>query len=51
MTDNLKFKIRDLNKSFGTHHVLKGVDLNVKKDSSLVIVGGSGSGKSVLLSQ
>ncbi len=49
MADNLKFKIRDLNKSFGTHHVLQGVDLDVKKDSSLVILGGSGSGKSVLI--
>ncbi len=49
MEDKLKFKIRDLNKSFGTHHVLKGIDLDVKKDSSLVILGGSGSGKSVLI--
>ena len=49
MTDILKFQIKSLHKSFGTHQVLKGVDLGVKKDSSLVILGGSGSGKSVLI--
>jgi phospholipid/cholesterol/gamma-HCH transport system ATP-binding protein len=49
MTENLKFKIRDLNKSFGSHHVLQGINLDVVKDSSLVILGGSGSGKSVLI--
>lgn len=47
--DNLKFKIRSLHKSFGKHHVLKGVDLDVITDNSLVILGGSGSGKSVLI--
>lgn len=49
MSENLKFKIRGLNKSFGSHHVLQGVDLDIKKDSSIVILGGSGSGKSVLI--
>lgn len=49
MKENLKFKIRELNKSFGSHHVLQGINLDVKKDSSLVILGGSGSGKSVLI--
>ncbi|MDP5109928.1 MAG: ATP-binding cassette domain-containing protein [Rickettsiaceae bacterium] len=49
MSENLKFKIRGLNKSFGSHHVLQGVDLDIKRDSSLVILGGSGSGKSVLI--
>ena len=49
MSENLKFKIRGLNKSFGSHHVLQGVDLDITKDSSLVILGGSGSGKSVLI--
>lgn len=49
MSENLKFKIRGLNKSFGSHNVLQGVDLDIKKDSSLVILGGSGSGKSVLI--
>ena len=39
----------DLHKSFGTNHVLRGVNLQVKKGESLVILGGSGGGKSVLL--
>ena len=49
MEDNLKFKISSLHKSFGTHKVLQGIDLDIKKDSSLVILGGSGTGKSVLI--
>jgi phospholipid/cholesterol/gamma-HCH transport system ATP-binding protein len=49
MTKNLKFKVRALHKSFGNHHVLNGIDLDVRKDKSLVILGGSGSGKSVLI--
>lgn len=49
MTKNLKFKVRDLHKSFGDHHVLRGVNLDVRKDKSIVILGGSGSGKSVLI--
>ncbi len=49
MTDNIKIKIRNLRKSFGNHKVLDGIDLDVKKDSSLVILGGSGTGKSVLI--
>jgi phospholipid/cholesterol/gamma-HCH transport system ATP-binding protein len=49
MTKKLKFEIKSLHKSFGNHHVLKGIDLEVRKDSSLVILGGSGTGKSVLI--
>lgn len=49
MAKNLKFQVKSLHKSFGGHHVLKGIDLNVQKDKSLVILGGSGSGKSVLI--
>lgn len=36
-------------KSFGQNHVLAGIDLTVERASSLVIIGGSGTGKSVLL--
>jgi phospholipid/cholesterol/gamma-HCH transport system ATP-binding protein len=36
-------------KSFGTNHVLQGVDLTIPKATSMVIIGGSGTGKSVLL--
>jgi len=49
MSQEFKFQLKSVNKSFGSHHVLKGIDLEIKKDSSLVILGGSGSGKSVLI--
>lgn len=42
-------KIRGLHKSFGNQPVLKGVDLEIGKGQSLVLIGASGSGKSVLL--
>ncbi|WP_103333057.1 ABC transporter ATP-binding protein [Pseudotabrizicola formosa] len=36
-------------KSFGNNHVLRGVDLTIASGKSMVIIGGSGTGKSVLL--
>jgi phospholipid/cholesterol/gamma-HCH transport system ATP-binding protein len=36
-------------KSFGGNHVLRGVTLTVERGESMVIIGGSGSGKSVLI--
>ncbi len=42
-------EIRNLQKSFGKNHVLRGVDLTVETGESMVIIGGSGTGKSVLL--
>jgi phospholipid/cholesterol/gamma-HCH transport system ATP-binding protein len=39
----------DIHKSFGANHVLKGVNLKINKGESVVVIGGSGSGKSVLL--
>jgi len=44
-----KFALKNLHKSFGLKHVLQGVDLEVFPGESLVIIGGSGTGKSVLL--
>jgi len=44
-----KFVLKNLQKSFGNKHVLQGVDLEVFPGESMVIIGGSGSGKSVLL--
>ncbi|MFP4473054.1 MAG: ABC transporter ATP-binding protein [Candidatus Omnitrophota bacterium] len=41
--------VRDLYKSYGPQEVLRGIDLDVKKGGILVILGESGSGKSVLL--
>lgn len=44
-----KIRIRDLCKSFGSKQVLDGVTFDVAQGTSCVIIGGSGSGKSVLL--
>ena len=41
--------IKSLYKSFGNTQILKGVDLTVKKGENLVVLGKSGSGKSVLI--
>ena len=41
--------IRELQKSFGEHDVLKGIDLDLHKGENLVVMGRSGSGKSVLI--
>ena len=49
MAKEIKIKIRDLHKSFGKKHVLNGVDLDLYKGESLVVIGGSGTGKSVLI--
>jgi phospholipid/cholesterol/gamma-HCH transport system ATP-binding protein len=48
-TDTPKVEMRAVRKSFGPKHVLRGVDLTVKRSESMVIIGGSGTGKSVLL--
>ena len=42
-------RIRGLNKSFGDNHVLRGIDLEISEGETMVILGKSGSGKSVLL--
>ena len=42
-------RLRDIHKSFGSNHVLKGVDFQVRKGEHVVIFGPSGSGKSTLL--
>lgn len=44
-----KIQLGHVKKSFGTKEVLRGVDLAVEPEKSLVIIGGSGSGKSVML--
>ena len=44
-----KIKITNLHKAFGRKVVLDGVDLEIKKGESLVVIGGSGTGKSVLI--
>jgi phospholipid/cholesterol/gamma-HCH transport system ATP-binding protein len=42
-------KLENVHKSFGGNHVLQGVNIEIKKGSSLVVIGGSGTGKSVTL--
>jgi phospholipid/cholesterol/gamma-HCH transport system ATP-binding protein len=42
-------EIKDLYKSFGNLHVLQGVDLTVEKGENVVVLGRSGTGKSVLI--
>ncbi len=42
-------KLEGVEKSFGTKQVLRGIDLEVARGQSLVVIGGSGSGKSVML--
>ncbi|CUH85576.1 ABC transporter ATP-binding protein [Thalassovita mediterranea] len=42
-------ELRDVHKSFGPKQVLRGANLTIAKGSSMVIIGGSGTGKSVLL--
>ncbi|MCF8510930.1 MAG: ABC transporter ATP-binding protein [Rhodobacteraceae bacterium] len=42
-------ELANVTKSFGSNHVLRGVNLIVPKGQSMVVIGGSGTGKSVLL--
>ena len=44
-----KISLRGVTKSFGPKHVLRGIDLDVAAGESVVVIGGSGTGKSVLL--
>jgi phospholipid/cholesterol/gamma-HCH transport system ATP-binding protein len=41
--------LKDVQKSFGPKHVLRGLSVSVRKGRSLVVIGGSGTGKSVML--
>jgi phospholipid/cholesterol/gamma-HCH transport system ATP-binding protein len=44
-----KIRLRNLRKSFGEKLVLDGIDLDILPGTSMVVIGGSGTGKSVLL--
>ncbi len=45
----MRIEIRNLHKSFNSNHVLRGLSLEIGEGEIVAIVGGSGSGKSVLL--
>jgi phospholipid/cholesterol/gamma-HCH transport system ATP-binding protein len=47
--EHYQIRIRDLNKTFGAHHVLKGVNLDIERGRINIIIGGSGQGKSVIM--
>lgn len=49
MSKQMMIELKDVHKGFGTKKVLQGIDLAVPKGESLVIIGGSGTGKSVTL--
>lgn len=44
-----KIRIRGLKKAFGSKVVLDGIDLDVEQGTAMVVIGGSGTGKSVLI--
>lgn len=49
MTSDIKIAIAGVVKAFGPKQVLTGVDLDIRTGQSMVVIGGSGTGKSVLL--
>lgn len=49
MSSEAKLSLRDVHKAFGDKKVLQGLDLEVAKGESVVVIGGSGTGKSVML--
>jgi phospholipid/cholesterol/gamma-HCH transport system ATP-binding protein len=44
-----QIRVRGLQKTFGPQHVLRGVDLDVERGRTNIVIGGSGQGKSVLM--
>lgn len=49
LSDGLEIKISCLNKSFGDNHVLRNFNMDLHKGENVVVLGKSGSGKSVLI--
>ncbi len=49
MAGEAHLTLENVHKSFGRKHVLNGINISVPKGNSLVVIGGSGSGKSVML--
>ncbi|MDT2018627.1 MAG: ATP-binding cassette domain-containing protein, partial [Planktomarina sp.] len=42
-------QFKNIKKSFYSNHVLRGINLKIDRGESMVIIGGSGTGKSVLI--
>ena len=49
MADTPKIQLSGVTKSFGNKSVLRGIDLSINPAESVVVIGGSGTGKSVML--
>lgn len=49
VSENVHIALKNVHKSFGTKQVLRGLNLDAKRGKSLVVIGGSGTGKSVML--
>jgi phospholipid/cholesterol/gamma-HCH transport system ATP-binding protein len=49
--DPVHIRIRDVHKSYGSHHVIKGISLDIYRGQTNFIIGPSGSGKTVLMRQ
>jgi len=49
MESPIKIRVVNLHKSFAEHEVLSGVHLEIREGESMVVIGGSGTGKTVLI--
>ena len=49
VSDQVMIEIREMHKWYGAFHVLKNINLQVKKGERIVVCGPSGSGKSTLI--
>lgn len=51
MAGEVHIKLEDVHKSYGSNHVLRGVDMEAYRGRINVVIGGSGAGKTVLMRQ
>lgn len=45
----MKLEVKNINKSYGTHHVLKGIDFSVESGQALGLLGRNGAGKTTII--